>query len=81
MQTSTSDKDMNQITLVIVIIIVSSDRKYIFSRLSLSEEVDLKKLRFFTVVNDGGSPLTSPVDNQLIQAQKRVRRTHNACII
>ncbi|XP_042583298.1 fatty-acid amide hydrolase 2-B [Cyprinus carpio] len=41
-------------------------------KLSLSEEVDLKKLRFFTVVNDGGSPLTSPVDNQLIQAQKRV---------
>lgn len=41
-------------------------------KLSLSEGVDLKKLRFFTVVDDGGSPLTSPVDNQLIQAQKRV---------
>ncbi|KAI2662782.1 Fatty-acid amide hydrolase 2-B [Labeo rohita] len=41
-------------------------------KLSLSEEVDLKKLRFFTVVDDGGSPLTSPLDNQLIQAQKRV---------
>ncbi|XP_043100043.1 fatty-acid amide hydrolase 2-B isoform X1 [Puntigrus tetrazona] len=41
-------------------------------KLSLSEKVDLKKLRFFTVVDDGGSPLTSPVDNQLVQAQKRV---------
>uniref|UniRef100_A0A9J8C967 Fatty acid amide hydrolase 2b n=1 Tax=Cyprinus carpio carpio TaxID=630221 RepID=A0A9J8C967_CYPCA len=27
---------------------------------------------FFTVVDDGGAPLTSPVDNQLIQAQKRL---------
>jgi len=35
--------------------------------------VDLKNLRFFTVVDDGGSPLTSPVDKQLVEAQKRVR--------
>ncbi|XP_048039872.1 fatty-acid amide hydrolase 2-B [Megalobrama amblycephala] len=41
-------------------------------KLFLSKEVDLKKLRFFTVVDDGGSPLTSPVDKQLIEAQKRV---------
>lgn len=42
-------------------------------RLSLSSEVDLKKLRFFTVVDDGGSPWTSPVDKQLVEAQRKVR--------
>uniref|UniRef100_A0A8C1IV43 Fatty acid amide hydrolase 2b n=1 Tax=Cyprinus carpio TaxID=7962 RepID=A0A8C1IV43_CYPCA len=32
-----------------------------------------KNVKFcFTVVDDGGAPLTSPVDNQLIQAQKRL---------
>ncbi|XP_072543620.1 fatty-acid amide hydrolase 2-B-like [Salminus brasiliensis] len=41
-------------------------------KLSLSTEVDLKKLRFFTVVDDGGSPLTSPVDKQLVEAQRKV---------
>lgn len=41
-------------------------------RLSLSTNVDLKKLRFFSVPHDGGSPLLSPVDPQLIQAQKKV---------
>uniref|UniRef100_A0A4W4EMF9 Amidase domain-containing protein n=1 Tax=Electrophorus electricus TaxID=8005 RepID=A0A4W4EMF9_ELEEL len=43
-------------------------------KLSLSLEVDLKKLRFFTVVDDGGSPLTSPVDKQLMRAQRKVVR-------
>lgn len=42
-------------------------------RLSLSSEVDLKKLRFFTVVDDGGSPWTSPVDKQLVEAQRKAR--------
>ncbi|XP_042566409.1 LOW QUALITY PROTEIN: fatty-acid amide hydrolase 2-B [Clupea harengus] len=41
-------------------------------KLSLSEPVDLKKLRFFSVPHDGGSPYTSPVDKQLIQAQRQV---------
>uniref|UniRef100_A0A8B9L240 Fatty acid amide hydrolase 2a n=1 Tax=Astyanax mexicanus TaxID=7994 RepID=A0A8B9L240_ASTMX len=41
-------------------------------KLSLSAEVDLRKIRFFSVPHDGGSPLLSPVDPQLIQAQKRV---------
>ncbi|XP_017574263.1 fatty-acid amide hydrolase 2-B [Pygocentrus nattereri] len=41
-------------------------------KLSLSSDVDLKKLRFFTVVDDGGSPLTSPVDKQLVEAQRKV---------
>ncbi|XP_072534616.1 fatty-acid amide hydrolase 2-A-like [Salminus brasiliensis] len=41
-------------------------------KLALSAEVDLRKLRFFSVPHDGGSPLLSPVDPQLIQAQKRV---------
>ncbi|KAM9398812.1 fatty-acid amide hydrolase 2-A-like isoform 2-T2 [Salvelinus alpinus] len=42
-------------------------------RLSLSSEVDLKRLRFFSVPHDGGSPLVSPVDQQLVLAQRRVR--------
>ncbi|XP_026792574.3 fatty-acid amide hydrolase 2-B isoform X2 [Pangasianodon hypophthalmus] len=41
-------------------------------KLLLSSEVDLKKLRFFTVVDDGGSPWTSPVDKQLVEAQRKV---------
>ncbi|CAL8384471.1 unnamed protein product [Arctogadus glacialis] len=41
-------------------------------RLSLSEKVDLKKLRFFTVPHDGGSVMTSPVDSQLLQVQRQV---------
>ncbi|KAJ3585025.1 hypothetical protein NHX12_013748 [Muraenolepis orangiensis] len=41
-------------------------------RLSLSEKVDLKKLRFFTISHDGGSVLTSPVDRQLLQVQRQV---------
>ncbi|KAM9477449.1 fatty-acid amide hydrolase 2-A-like [Clarias gariepinus] len=41
-------------------------------KLSLSAKVDLRKLRFFSVPHDGGSPLLSPVDPQLIQAQKKV---------
>ncbi|XP_027034070.2 fatty-acid amide hydrolase 2-B isoform X1 [Tachysurus fulvidraco] len=41
-------------------------------KLSLSSMVDLKKLRFFSVVDDGGSPWTSPVDKQLVEAQKKV---------
>ncbi|XP_066537870.1 fatty-acid amide hydrolase 2-B [Hoplias malabaricus] len=41
-------------------------------KLSLSSEVDLKKLRFFTVLDDGGSPLTSPVDKQLSEGQSKV---------
>lgn len=41
-------------------------------RLCLSSEVDLKTLRFFSVPHDGGSPLISPVDPQLVEAQRRV---------
>lgn len=41
-------------------------------RLSLSSEVDLKKLRFFSVADDGGSLWTSPVDKQLVEAQRKV---------
>ncbi|XP_076150951.1 fatty-acid amide hydrolase 2-A-like isoform X1 [Alosa pseudoharengus] len=41
-------------------------------RLCLSSEVDLKTLRFFSVPHDGGSPLVSPVDPQLVQVQRRV---------
>ncbi|XP_076831427.1 fatty-acid amide hydrolase 2-A isoform X2 [Brachyhypopomus gauderio] len=41
-------------------------------KLSLSADVDLSKVRFFSVPHDGGSPLLSPVDPQLIQAQKKV---------
>ncbi|XP_056156388.1 fatty-acid amide hydrolase 2-B [Lampris incognitus] len=40
--------------------------------LSLSMKVDLEKLRFFTIPHDGGSPLTSPVNKQLIEIQRKV---------
>ncbi|XP_051558908.1 fatty-acid amide hydrolase 2-A isoform X1 [Myxocyprinus asiaticus] len=41
-------------------------------KLSLSADVDLKKMRFFSVPHNGGSPLVSPVDAQLLQAQRMV---------
>ncbi|XP_062849426.1 fatty-acid amide hydrolase 2-B [Trichomycterus rosablanca] len=41
-------------------------------KLLLSSEVDLKKLRYFTIEDDGGSLLTSPVDSQLVKAQRKV---------
>ncbi|KAG7458462.1 hypothetical protein MATL_G00220410 [Megalops atlanticus] len=41
-------------------------------KLHLSSEVDLRKLRFFSVPHDGGSLLVSPVEQQLIQAQRKV---------
>lgn len=41
-------------------------------KLSLSIEVDLRNLRFFSIPHDGGSPLVSAVDEQLLQAQRRV---------
>ncbi|KAM8900465.1 fatty-acid amide hydrolase 2-B-like isoform 2-T2 [Spinachia spinachia] len=40
--------------------------------LSLNTKVDLKKLRFFTVPHDGGSPMTSPVSEELMAAQRKV---------
>uniref|UniRef100_UPI003AAC5080 fatty-acid amide hydrolase 2-B n=1 Tax=Centroberyx gerrardi TaxID=166262 RepID=UPI003AAC5080 len=40
--------------------------------LSLTMKVDLKKLRFFTIPHDGGSPLTSPINKQLLQIQRQV---------
>ncbi|XP_061108104.1 fatty-acid amide hydrolase 2-B [Conger conger] len=41
-------------------------------RLCLSAQVDLRKLRFFSVSHDGGSVLVSPVDQELLQVQRRV---------
>ncbi|KAM8746842.1 fatty-acid amide hydrolase 2-B [Acanthopagrus schlegelii] len=40
--------------------------------LSLNTKVDLKKLRFFTIPHDGGSPLTYPVSKELIEIQRKV---------
>ncbi|KAK2899891.1 fatty-acid amide hydrolase 2-B isoform X2 [Channa argus] len=40
--------------------------------LSLNTEVDLKKLRFFSIPHDGGSPLTSPLRKELLNIQKKV---------
>ncbi|XP_062416812.1 fatty-acid amide hydrolase 2-B [Pungitius pungitius] len=40
--------------------------------LSLDTKVDLKKLRFFTIPHDGGSPMTSPVSKELMAAQRKV---------
>lgn len=63
-----------------ILILVSRCQKCILNdhfsftsgRLGLSAEVDLKKLRFFSVPHNGGSHLVSPVDAQLLQAQKTV---------
>ncbi|XP_035770108.1 fatty-acid amide hydrolase 2-B [Neolamprologus brichardi] len=40
--------------------------------LSLNTKVDLKKLRFFTIPHDGGSPLTTPVSKELVDIQRKV---------
>ncbi|KAM9424885.1 fatty-acid amide hydrolase 2-A-like isoform 1-T1 [Pholidichthys leucotaenia] len=40
--------------------------------LSLNTKVDLKKLRFFTVPHDGGSPFTYPVSKELVDVQRKV---------
>ncbi|GLD53845.1 fatty-acid amide hydrolase 2 [Lates japonicus] len=40
--------------------------------LSLNTKVDLKKLRFFTILHDGGSPVTYPVSKELMDIQKKV---------
>ncbi|XP_068164380.1 fatty-acid amide hydrolase 2-B-like [Antennarius striatus] len=40
--------------------------------LSLNTKVDLKKLRFFTIPDDGGSSMTSPVCKDLIDIQRKV---------
>ncbi|KAM4696856.1 fatty-acid amide hydrolase 2-like isoform 1-T1 [Rhinophrynus dorsalis] len=42
------------------------------SRLSLDQDVSLTSLRFFSMENDGGSPFISPVDKELVEAQRRV---------
>lgn len=38
----------------------------------MNTKVDLKKLRFFTIPHDGGSPLTYPVSKDLMDIQKKV---------
>lgn len=51
-------------------------------RLSLNTKVDLKKLRFFTIPHDGGSPMTSPVSKELMAVQRKVRLVrllHTVC--
>ena len=40
--------------------------------LNLDEKVDLKSLRIFYMKDDGGNPIVSPVDTELIGAQQRV---------
>uniref|UniRef100_A0A4W6D1R7 Fatty acid amide hydrolase 2b n=1 Tax=Lates calcarifer TaxID=8187 RepID=A0A4W6D1R7_LATCA len=40
--------------------------------LPLNTKVDLKKLRFFTILHDGGSPVTYPVSKELMDIQKKV---------
>ncbi|CAN9509286.1 unnamed protein product [Ophioblennius macclurei] len=42
------------------------------SMLRLDEQVELKKLRFFTVPHDGGSAFTSPVSAELLAVQRKV---------
>ncbi|KAM3591173.1 uncharacterized protein V6R79_024104 [Siganus canaliculatus] len=40
--------------------------------LSLDKKVDLKKLRFFTIVDDGGSSWAYPVTRELVDVQRKV---------
>ncbi|XP_062916673.1 fatty-acid amide hydrolase 2-like isoform X2 [Mobula hypostoma] len=42
------------------------------SKLKLDEEVCMKKVKFYSMENDGGSSFVSKVDNELIQAQRRL---------
>ncbi|KAM9325913.1 fatty-acid amide hydrolase 2 [Gastrophryne carolinensis] len=41
-------------------------------KLSLDQEVSLHNLRFFSMENDGGCVFVSPVDKELVQAQRQV---------
>ncbi|XP_053554903.1 fatty-acid amide hydrolase 2 [Bombina bombina] len=41
-------------------------------KLSLDQEVSLRKLRFFSMENDGGSIFVSHVDKELVQAQRQL---------
>ncbi|XP_015230938.1 PREDICTED: fatty-acid amide hydrolase 2 [Cyprinodon variegatus] len=41
-------------------------------KLSLDTEVDLKKLRFFSIPHDGGSAYTYPVSKELLDIQRKV---------
>nr|XP_015802251.2 fatty-acid amide hydrolase 2-B [Nothobranchius furzeri] len=41
-------------------------------KLSLNTEVDLKKLRFFSIPHDGGSMYSNPVSKELLDIQKKV---------
>lgn len=40
--------------------------------LSLNTKVELKKLRFFTIPHDGGSPMTFPISKDLLEIQRKV---------
>ncbi|KAK1890276.1 Fatty-acid amide hydrolase 2-A [Dissostichus eleginoides] len=40
--------------------------------LSLNTKVELKKLRFFTIPHDGGSPMTFPISKDLREIQRKV---------
>ncbi|XP_067852968.1 fatty-acid amide hydrolase 2-A [Heptranchias perlo] len=42
------------------------------SKVKLDEEVFIKKVKFYSMEHDGGSPFLSKVDNELIHAQRRL---------
>lgn len=43
-----------------------------FPRLKLNEKVSLEKIKFHCMDHDGGSIFVSPVDKEILQAQKKV---------
>lgn len=47
--------------------------RLIFHRLSLDSQVDLKKLRYFTIAHSDGSTFAYPVDREIVEAQRKVR--------
>lgn len=52
---------------------ISFSSRLIFHRLSLDSQVDLKKLRYFTIAHSDGSTFAYPVDREIVEAQRKVR--------
>ncbi|NWW50426.1 FAAH2 hydrolase, partial [Pedionomus torquatus] len=46
--------------------------RHSFPRLKLNEKVSLEKIKFYCMDHDGGSVFVSPVDKEILQAQKKV---------
>lgn len=52
-----------------------------FPRLKLNEKVSLEKIKFHCMDHDGGSVFVSPVDKEILEAQKKVGRTGGGLLL